>query len=376
MMFWCLGFAQQENLNTLDLYQINAPVSCQFALTDKNDSIYVYAGLELNQTGIDSSLWVKSSWFQGDQIYKDSTLVMLDGEKPVLNWAFTYKTIPQLFTIELQWKARSWTFQEHFPVNAYHPSDGLVLEQNESPVFRSWITEQDSVLIAAKRINEIFLYYYHHPFEPARPPMTLKSGTASARLEIDTIRVLSPNQYFKPLNQGLYFFQIDSSSTIGTAILVTDDNYPEPKTITDLTEPLVYITTKNEYQELSKDLSSKQALDKFWLSTVGSPEKARDAIKNFYHNIEVANSLFTSYKEGWKTDRGMIYAVMGPPLSVIKEQKTETWTYKENDNDQLEFVFKKIPNLFSNNHYELIRDKSLDRLWFSAIDRWRDGKRK
>jgi hypothetical protein len=89
--------------------------------------------------------------------------------------------------------------------------------------------------------------------------------------------------------------------------------------------------------------------------------------------VEDANALFTSYKEGWKTDRGMIYTVMGPPVSMTKEADSETWIYQSAGSEDLRFVFKKISNIFSNNHYELFRDKSYDRPWFLAIDRWRKG---
>ena len=76
-----------------------------------------------------------------------------------------------------------------------------------------------------------------------------------------------------------------------------EGTYPEPRVINELTEPLVYITTRGEFQQLKKDLTNKQALDKFWLSTLGSPEKARAAISKFYQNIEDANTLFSSYKK-------------------------------------------------------------------------------
>ena len=204
--------------------------------------------------------------------------------------------------------------------------------------------------------------------------MTLRAGQGSDRLQIDTVLILPPKSYFTTLNRGLYFFQTDSSSTLGSAFFVSDINYPQPQEIKELTEPLVYITTKSEFQRLRSNLTSKQALDKFWLSTVGSPEKARKSIKNYYHNVEVANNLFTSYKEGWKTDRGMIYTVMGPPLSVVKGLDVETWTYTNFTSEGVEFVFKKISNIFSNNHYELLREKSFDQIWFLAIDRWRDGR--
>jgi len=377
LLAWYACFGQEESINTLDLYQTEAPVSCRFSLLDQGDSIWIYAAIEFKKTVEDSSLWIETSWISNNQNLHDSTLLRLGNNKhSVMKWGFTPQTIPGLLTLKFKWKARTWTFQDHFPMSAYHPSGGLSLWQASNPVFNSWIYNYDSVLIKTAGNTEVFAYYYDHDFDPARPPMTLRPGKGSKTLDIDTILVLAPDKYYTPDKPGLYLLQTDSSSTLGTSLFVSDNQFPQPLEINELTEPLIYITTKVEFQKISKDLTSKPELDKFWLSTVGSPEKARVAIKNYYNNIKVANILFTSYKEGWKTDRGMIYTVMGPPLSVVKEHETETWKYRDKANEEIKFVFKKIRNIFSNNHYELIRDKSYDRQWFLVIDRWREGQTK
>jgi GWxTD domain-containing protein len=204
--------------------------------------------------------------------------------------------------------------------------------------------------------------------------MAVSPAKGSAPLSIDSIFVLPAGQYFSPDKQGLYLFQADSSGTSGVSLVVTDRQYPEPREITDLTEPLIYISTRREFETLKEDLSNKQALDKFWLSTLESPETARAAIKSYYQNVEEANLLFTSYKEGWKTDRGMIYIILGRPITVKKGPDTEIWSYLDIDGDEINFQFNKVSNIFSNNHYELFRDKSYDRTWFIAIDRWREGR--
>ncbi len=374
-MVWDQCFSQDEYLNTLDLYQTDTPVNCRFFMRDQGDSLWIYADVEFTQAVKDSSLWIKVIQTTGNQTSNDSiSLRIVNDKQAVLKWGFTTQTLPEFLTLELVWKAQTWTFQEHFPLSAFHPSSGLFLKDSLNPIFSGWIQNQDSVLINTPGNNQVIAYFYHHEFDPARPPMTLRPTSGSGTLDIDTILVLPAVHYFAPPETGLYFFQVDSSSTLGAALLVTDDHYPQPQEIKELTEPLIYITTKSEYQKISNDLTNKQALDKFWLSTIGSPEVARRAIKTFYNNIEVANKLFSSYKEGWKTDRGMIYTVMGPPLSVVKNHDTETWTYTNIASNEMNFVFKKIRNIFSNNHYELLRDKSYDQQWFLAIDRWREGR--
>ena len=367
---WCL--AQQDALNTLDLYQTEAPVLCKFTVLEQ-DPAWIYAVLEFNQP-VEDSLWIAYSYIQGEVLIQDSMRVKPRGQRQIFKWAFEqYDQVSAMITIGFNWNGRDWIFQEHFPEIAYHRSGGLSLWQSLIPILKSWIQLGDSVLVQSERSDSVYSYYYSHKFDPARPPMTVRPGKASSSLTIDSVFTLKAGQYYTPDKLGLYFFQSDSSTTLGISLLVTDQYYPRPQDISDLTEPLIYISTKAEYQTLKEDLSSKQALDKFWLSTLGSPQKARATIKDFYQNIEDANALFTSYKEGWKTDRGMIYSIMGPPLQVNKFLDGENWIYSDAAGDELIFQFIKVSNIFSNNHYELFRDKAYDRPWFVAIDRWREG---
>ena len=375
LLVWDTGFGQKESINTLDLYQTDAPVTCRFTLTEEGDSVHIYTRITFKEEVKDSSIWINVSWTLNEETHQDSLPIIVNkNNHTIIIRSFYHRAIPALFGVKLNWKARTWIFQEHFPANAIYPTGGLSVQHSAIPLLRSWIHVSDTIFLSSKDSSEVYGYYYNHEFEPARPPMTLRAGQGNGRLLIDTVLILPPNSYFTTSNRGLYFFQTDSSSSLGSAFFVSDINYPQPEEIIELTEPLVYITTKSEFQGLRNNLTSKQALDKFWLSTVGSPEKARISIKNYYHNVEVANELFTSYKEGWKTDRGMIYTVMGPPLSVVKGLDVETWTYTNFSSEGIDFVFKKIPNIFSNNHYELLREKSFDQVWFLAIDKWRDGR--
>ncbi|GJM28477.1 MAG: hypothetical protein DHS20C17_11120 [Cyclobacteriaceae bacterium] len=374
-MIWSIVpvHAQDPSVNTLDLYRTGAPVNCTFTAIDRNDSLLVYALVEFTES-ISESVWISHSWFLSGKEVLDSVMVSTNSRSKVIQWSFSQDQVPALITLSLDWKARSWTYQEHFPMNAFHTSGGVWLWRSGLPQMKPWINLGDSIQVVAPDRENIYVYYYGHPFEPARPPMTVNPGKNSGSLSIDSILILKPGTHYKPASIGLYFFQGDSTTTEGTSLVVADESFPQPRKISDLTEPLIYITTRNEFRKLKEDLSNKQAFDKFWLSTLGSADKAREAIRRFYQNAEETNVLFTSYKEGWKTDRGMIYTVIGPPLSIVKDHDTETWIYRGlSGDDELSFVFKKVRNIFSNNHYELFRNKAYDRTWFLAIDRWRKG---
>ena len=52
-----------------------------------------------------------------------------------------------------------------------------------------------------------------------------------------------------------------------------------------------------------------------------SLERAKELIKNYYGRLQHANLFFTSYLEGWKTDRGMIFMIFGERTNAVRGQK-------------------------------------------------------
>jgi len=89
--------------------------------------------------------------------------------------------------------------------------------------------------------------------------------------------------------------------------------------------PVRYLLTKNEddaFRALAADEDRAAFIQRFWASRdpVGStPENEYRAI--FYVRVAEANRRFTdSTKPGWKTDRGKIFILLGPPddLEVVQ----------------------------------------------------------
>jgi len=137
---------------------------------------------------------------------------------------------------------------------------------------------------------------------------------------------------------------------------------------------LAYLTTTTEYEELKKSTNQKLAVDNFWLEKAGDIEKARELIKVYYNRVFFANYYFTSFKPGWKTDRGMIYIIYGPPQSVKVEPLQEKWIYyKNNFSTTVTFTFDFSPTDYSMDNYTLQRSDSYDTYWRNAVDTWRNG---
>jgi GWxTD domain-containing protein len=118
--------------------------------------------------------------------------------------------------------------------------------------------------------------------------------------------------------------------------------------------------------------AKKRALDSYWLTVAKDEARAKRMIKTYYQRVTDANKFFTSYKEGWKTDRGMIYIAFGSPTNISRLQGQEQWTYR-NYGMEIKFTFIKRNNQFTTAHYDLIRDVKYNDIWYDMIERWRMG---
>ena len=139
--------------------------------------------------------------------------------------------------------------------------------------------------------------------------------------------------------------------------------------------PMRYISTKKEYDLLLASENQKNDMDKFWREIAGSNDRARTLIREYFKRVESANNYFTSYMEGWKTDRGIIYIIYGIPNIVYKNNNYENWIYgEENNMMSMSFVFHKVNNPITGNDYVLSRSPVFKSSWFRAVDSWRSGR--
>jgi len=172
---------------------------------------------------------------------------------------------------------------------------------------------------------------------------------------------------------GIY--ELKPASGRGTTMLKFDKGFPDVKTIKALLEPLQYLCSEEEYATIKTAQNQKNAIDAFWLKCASTEERAVEFIKLYYGRIRQSNVLFTSYVEGWKSDRGLIYTLFGPPDNVFRQLDEETWFYTESDSRyQVSFRFLRVGNPFTDNDFELERNGTYRTVWFQQIDNWRNGR--
>lgn len=254
----------------------------------------------------------------------------------------------------------------------------LLQTQGGAPLFRQYISEEDLFKIVSNRnrISNLYIRYQKNDL-PLPAPAFSMTGEKMYEFRNDSSFVFpyNPGQNFNFQTEGLYFIQADTSETDGLYLMNFGKYFPRIKTPEAMLDPLEYITTTNEFRKLKAETNVKLAIDNYWLKLGGNPDVSRELIRVYYTRVYFANYYFTSFKEGWKTDRGMIYVIFGQPNYITKTAVSETWEYYNTQSAKsIEFVFSKTPSPYSGNHYVLQRNEYFNGFWRQAVDTWRSGK--
>jgi GWxTD domain-containing protein len=254
---------------------------------------------------------------------------------------------------------------------------GVFTSAGADPLQRHYINSNEPFVI--KKLTEssdkLYVYYYAHHFEAAGSPMNTAPKTVAKSLEIDSSFTISSNETIHFEKEGLYNIFSDTTKSEGMGLLVVNERYPKMTRPEALLGPLLYMSTNNEINEIKKAEDYKKALDRYWLNLMnGNAPLAQQSIRSFYGRVEEANQLFTTYKEGWKTDKGMIYIILGPPDKVQRSKDREVWSYDQRGNAQnVNFTFNRRNNQFVDDHYELVRYAEYQPIWYPVVEAWRNG---
>jgi len=250
---------------------------------------------------------------------------------------------------------------------------------NGSPKLENTISENEIFRISYQRkpVNKLFIKYMSTSHPIAVSPLA-PAPTSEPKFKPDSVWVeaYNPNTNFMFEYEGLYLIQTDTTQQSGLLLMNFGPSFPAENRTEQLVQPIQYIATSVEYQRLSAEQQHpKKIMDNFWLATTGSTDKARMLIRVFYTRMSYANQFFTDYKEGWKTDRGMIYLIYGLPNNINKGSDSETWEYtRKQQANPLTFVFDRKPLPFCDDHFVLRRGDAQPTFWRQAVDSWRKGR--
>jgi GWxTD domain-containing protein len=255
----------------------------------------------------------------------------------------------------------------------------LLLKETYEPILNN-VTNEKNIWLAHPKLSSqtLWVRYYNRKFDVPTPPFS-DNKLVKFSYKADSMYAVQLNDSgFVKLNlneKGFYHFQQDTAKQEGLTLFIYKGNYPEITHVDQLTEPLRYLTSTLEFSNIVNSDDIKSAVDYFWLDKCGSKERARETIKQYYSRVEKANKLFSSFVEGWKTDRGMIAIIFGEPHSISRSVDSETWFYnKERAYSYITFSFIKVKNPFTDNDYILSRDPGFKPQWYRAVESWRQGR--
>ncbi len=253
-----------------------------------------------------------------------------------------------------------------------------------NPVLR--INEYVNLIYLRGPVDSIYISYYK-PFKeiPYPPSMLLPDKTIDYAPDTivplpysDTLPMMFPKE-------GIYLCSTGRDIPEGYTFFNFGESYPQMNTPEAMIEPLGYIANEDELNNLRSAPKPKVALDEFWIKCGGNVEKSRELIRIFYTRVLYANYYFTSYKEGWRSDRGMIYIIYGPPDKVYKTTQGESWGYRKPviksswgtryrvKEEYLFFTFRKKQDVFTDNDFYISRSETLVTFWEQAVASWRKG---
>lgn len=171
-----------------------------------------------------------------------------------------------------------------------------------------------------------------------------------------TEQLTFPLQLPPNLPEGTYFLHInavkqnrtDSIFTDNDVLAATERAFKISPSLSSLVlqnldksvRQLKYVAYQKDidYINEAKDPEEKlRRFNEFWKKLDPTPStELNEAFEEYYSRVKYANENFKSYLEGWLTDRGMIYIVLGPALTIQQQtdyyynRTYEIWTYPNN----------------------------------------------
>jgi GWxTD domain-containing protein len=255
-------------------------------------------------------------------------------------------------------------------LRADHPVD-ITIRQDNQPLWKRYLSVDATLSVAGPR-DALIVSLYTDEFPVAAPPFSEALARVSPVIRPDSVFRITSGQTQRFSIPGLYLIQGDTTLGKGVAFRVYDD-YPKYTRLENLVDPLTYVCTRQEIERLKNSRGDKRQFDRTILNITGNSERAKNFMRSYFRRVEEANELFASYKEGWKTDRGMVYIILGRPAEVYRFEDREVWNYNAGYfKGTLSFV--RSPTLFDPDNYVLIRQKKFTTDWYEVIDLWRNSR--
>lgn len=383
------GFSVFNESDNLSLLTVRLPASSLF-FSEANPR-----GVPIAQLMVTVKLFnITGGRFLADTAFIDLDIIREEGRQeylyklplkvePGTDYNAEVKILDQLRAEVIQafvsFNTASLSNKYNFIVRSHTTKNELI-----SPVVRP--NQHVNLLYPKRRLDSLFISVFKPVSEVPYPPSILlpektidyDPDTVIAVAYSDTLPLMFPEE-------GVYFCTPERDSEEGFTFLNFGPGYPAMNDPELMIRPLAYLASEEEMDLIRSSDRPKLALDDFWLKCGGNVDRSRELIRIFYTRILYANHYFTSFKEGWRTERGMIYTIYGPPDKVYKNSEEESWGYRRPvlkstwggrvhlQEQYLFFNFKLRKSTFSDNDFYLSRSETLVSYWDRAVASWRKG---
>ncbi|MEJ2505527.1 MAG: GWxTD domain-containing protein, partial [Ignavibacteriaceae bacterium] len=115
-----------------------------------------------------------------------------------------------------------------------------------------------------------------------------------------------------------------------------------PNNIVDIDKAiteLVYIASPEEIGKMEDGKNEKEKTKRFlefWKTKDPSPgNEQNEVFEEYYRRVDYSNKNFSQYMDGWRSDRGMVYIILGAPNNIDRHpfeydsKPYEVWQYYE-----------------------------------------------
>jgi GWxTD domain-containing protein len=378
-------------------YNAESPLKCKYKLVEIQDSLRVYLKINFNVNDKDYYNWLNlpqlkfqyrlTTSYENKNSIESGTIdvkkLYLDETESVVYFQISKPNVANCYLfVAVNEDKNDDVLVQDIPLICFDKklfTPFLLTQSNgEIPIFDSFITKKDSFRIVnfSDGKEKIYVEFHKYIFPAALPPMSNPAmADGEIKLTPDSIFYVNQTNVYTLTKKGNYCFKQDPNASQSIEILVAENKFPKLITTKALADAAIYICADDERKNLKGTSRQKHKLDEFWLGLGQDKDFARKLIRNYYRKITFSNAFFTNYKEGWKTDMGLVFTIFGVPDKVLKTDMKETWSYNKKPNiPSLIFIFNKRQDPFLGGFYnELGRSFEYSNVWYNTVDLWRKG---
>lgn len=363
-------------LNFRHWYNPQNEVQLQLDLARAQNRLIVNYVLRTTQLPVDqySITWERRDSYvirEGASLSERDSLPKMTGNERAGQMSFAIPEKPWILLAKVTHLQSQKNWYYFKLMEGIYPKKGWI-ETNNGVLSENYLrTGKEYVIKSCDEKPMNVSYYKTASFIQPYPPFSEKSAPVERFLFHDSTFRLANNTSFSLKREGLYLFQQDTNAADGFALRVVPESFPKYSKVDELAAPLVFVTTPDEFKQLVASTNEKPKFDKVILDITRDKDRAKNFMRSYFKRVETANQYFSSFKEGWKMDRGMIYIIFGVPDELSKNAGNEVWNYRSAN---VRFTFVKSGSVYDPDNYVLLRDKRFMEPWFSTIDLWRKSR--